>query len=211
MPLLRVARPDDVDQLSAVFLDCWRISYAQVMPASLVAGMTAQKARSLWADALQRPNQTILAATADEPPHPVVGFVGFQLQEDGAGYVSSLYVSPQLQGGGVGRLLLSGAEQELRDAGAATARLWVFERERAVARLLRPAGMAARRPPGDAPRVGTAAARPDEDLLTDPALPDRPVADPPDVLPGRLAQKQGGGQTRQPSCKNYTHRKRSGK
>ena len=75
MPLLRVARRDDVDQLSAVFLDCWRISYAQVMPASLVAGMTARKARSLWADALQRPNQTILAATGDEPPHAVVGFV----------------------------------------------------------------------------------------------------------------------------------------
>ena len=127
MPLLRVARRDDIDQLSAVFLDCWRISYGQVMPASLVASMTPGKARSLWADALQRPNQTILAATADEPPHPVVGFVGFQLQADGAGYVSSLYVSPQLQGGGVGRLLLSGAEQELRDAGARTARLWVFE------------------------------------------------------------------------------------
>jgi ribosomal protein S18 acetylase RimI-like enzyme len=127
MPLLRVARRDDVDQLSAVFLDCWRISYAEVMPASLVASMTAQKARSLWADALQRPNQTILAATGDEPPHAVVGFVGFQLQEDKTGYVSSLYVSPRIQGGGVGRLLLSGAEQELRNAGARSARLWVFE------------------------------------------------------------------------------------
>ena len=127
MPLLRIARRDDVDQLSAVFLDCWRISYAEVMPASLVAGMTARKARSLWADALQRPNQTILAATGDEPPHAVVGFVGFQLQADETGYVSSLYVSPQLQGGGVGRLLLSGAEQELRNAGARSARLWVFE------------------------------------------------------------------------------------
>jgi ribosomal protein S18 acetylase RimI-like enzyme len=127
MSLLRVARRDDVDQLSAVFLDCWRISYAQVMPASLVAAMTPQKARSLWADALERPDQTILAATGDEPPHIVVGLVGFELQADGAGYVSSLYVSPHLQGGGVGRLLLSGAEKELRDAGARTARLWVFE------------------------------------------------------------------------------------
>jgi ribosomal protein S18 acetylase RimI-like enzyme len=127
MPLLRVAHSDDVDQLSAVFLDCWRISYAEVMPASLVAGMTTRKARSLWADVLQRPNQTILAATGDEPPHAVVGFVGFQLQEDETGYVSSLYVSPQLQGGGVGRLLLSGAERELRKAGARSARLWVFE------------------------------------------------------------------------------------
>ena len=164
MPLLRVARRDDIDQLSAVFLDCWRISYGQVMPASLVASMTPEKARSLWADALQRPNQTILAATADEPPHPVVGFVGFQLQADGGGYVSSLYVSPHLQGGGVGRLLMCRAEQELRDAGARTARLWVFEQNEPSRAFYAPAGLSPRRPPGDAPRVGTAAARHDEDL-----------------------------------------------
>jgi ribosomal protein S18 acetylase RimI-like enzyme len=127
MPLLRVAGRDDVDQLTAVFLDCWRISYAQVMPASLVAGMTSQQAWSMWADALKRPGQTIVAATEDEPPHTVLGFVGFQLLADAAGYVSSLYVSPNLQGGGVGRLLLSEAEKELRNSGARTARLWVFE------------------------------------------------------------------------------------
>ncbi len=127
MPLLRVAGPGDVDQLTAVFLDCWRISYAHVLPAPLVASMTWQKARSMWADALRRPGQSILAATRDEPPHAVLGFVGFQLQADGTGYVSSLYVSPTIQGGGVGRLLLGAAEKELRDSGARTARLWVFE------------------------------------------------------------------------------------
>jgi ribosomal protein S18 acetylase RimI-like enzyme len=127
MPLLRVAGQDDVDQLAAVFLDCWRISYARVMPALLVERMTSQKARTMWAGALKRPHQTIVAATEDEPPHAVLGFAGFQLQEDGTGYVSSLYVSPHLQGGGVGRLLLGEAEKELRDSGARTARLWVFE------------------------------------------------------------------------------------
>jgi ribosomal protein S18 acetylase RimI-like enzyme len=127
MPLLRIAGPADVDQLSAVFLDCWKISYAQVMPASLVESMTPHRARSLWADALKRPHQTILAATADEPPNAVLGFAGFLLQEDGSGYVSSLYVSPYSQGAGVGRLLLNEAERELRDRGARTARLWVFE------------------------------------------------------------------------------------
>jgi len=127
MPLLRVAGPDDADQVTAVFLDCWRISYAQVMPASLVESMTSLKARTMWADALERPGQTIVAATEDEPPHAVLGFVGFQLEQDGTGYVSSLYVSPSLQGGGVGRLLLSEAEKGLRDSGARTARLWVFE------------------------------------------------------------------------------------
>ena len=88
MPLLRVAGPDDADQLTAVFLDCWRISYAQVMPAALVESMTSGKARTMWADALKRPGQTIVAATEDEPPHAVLGFVGFQPEQDGAGYVS---------------------------------------------------------------------------------------------------------------------------
>jgi ribosomal protein S18 acetylase RimI-like enzyme len=127
MPLLRVADPDDVDQLAAVFLDCWRISYAQVMPAPLVESMTAEKARAMWAEAVRRPGQTIVIAAEDGPPHAVLGFVGFRLQEDGGGYVSSLYVSPNLQGGGVGRLLLGEAEKELRESGAQTARLWVFE------------------------------------------------------------------------------------
>jgi len=127
MPLLRVAGPDDVGQLAAVFLDCWRISYARVMPAPLVATMTPEKARSIWADAMRRPGQTILAATGEEPPHAVLGFVGFRLVENGAGYVSSLYVSPNVQGGGVGRILLAEAERELSALGARTARLWVFE------------------------------------------------------------------------------------
>ena len=127
MPLLRVAGRDDVDQLAAVFLDCWRISYARVMPAGLVEGMTSQQARAMWADALKRPDQTVVAAVQDEQPHAIVGFVGFRLDEDATGYVSSLYVSPSLQGGGVGRLLLGEAEERLRDSGARTARLWVFE------------------------------------------------------------------------------------
>lgn len=127
MPLLRVAGPDDVERLAAVFLDCWRISYAPVMPAALVAAMTERRALVLWADALRRPGQTIVVAAGEEAPAAVLGFVGFRLREDGEGYVSSLYVSPRLQGGGVGRLLLAEAERRLREAGAATARLWVFE------------------------------------------------------------------------------------
>ena len=127
MPLLRVAGPDDVDQLAAIFLDCWQVSYARVMPAALVEGMTARRARAVCAGALGRPGQTIVAATGDEPPGAALGFVGFRPEEGGGGCVSSLYVSPRTQGGGVGRLLLAEAEKRLRESGAREARLWVFE------------------------------------------------------------------------------------
>jgi len=127
MPLLRAADPADVDQLATVFLDCWRISYAQVMPAPLLECMTAERAREMWAEAVGRPGQVVVIAAGDEEPHAVLGLVGFRLADDGDGYVASLYVSPKQQGGGVGRLLLCEAERRLREAGARTARLWVFE------------------------------------------------------------------------------------
>jgi len=127
MSLLRVADPDDVDQLAAVFLDCWQVSYARVMPAALVERMSARRARAVCAGALRRPGQTVVAAADDEPPRTVHGFVGFRLEAGGDGYVGSLYVSPRTQGGGVGRLLLAEAEKRLWKSGARTARLWVFE------------------------------------------------------------------------------------
>src|ERR1700756_4755334 len=117
MPLLRVAGPGDVDQLAAVFLDCWQVSYARVMPAALVEGMTARRARAVCAGALGRPGQTIVAPTGDEPPGAALGFVGFRLEEGGDGYVSSLYVSPRAQGGGLGRALLAAAGKGARGGG----------------------------------------------------------------------------------------------
>ncbi|WP_158866896.1 GNAT family N-acetyltransferase [Leifsonia sp. AG29] len=124
MPRLRTATPDDAETFAAIFVDCWTISYSQVMPAELVERMTADRARKLWRGALASGDPY---AAVEDDQGQVAGFVGYRLNDDGTGYVSSLYVSPFAQGGGYGRLLVTRAEDDLRALGATRARLWVFE------------------------------------------------------------------------------------
>jgi ribosomal protein S18 acetylase RimI-like enzyme len=132
MPTLRRASDAELDGIVSVFLDCWRVSYSQVMPAALVEGMTPERALTIWQNALQNPDNTIVVAIGDEPAGAVLGLVGYsmlgsEVGHGGVGYVGSLYVSPFAQGSGTGRLLLSAATDELKHLGAQHARLWVFE------------------------------------------------------------------------------------
>ncbi|SEA39741.1 GNAT family N-acetyltransferase [Leifsonia sp. 21MFCrub1.1] len=137
---LRTATADDAAAFTTVFLDCWHLSYSRTMPAELVERMTPDSAAALWQRALAGGGERYLAAEDDDGT--LVGFVGFRLAGPDAGYVSSLYVSPHAQGGGYGRRLLSAAEEELRDLGAATARLWVFEQNEPSRRFYERSGWA---------------------------------------------------------------------
>ena len=125
MPVIRHATAADAEAFTQVFLDCWNVSYSRIMPEALIERMTAERALSLWQDALGAGTDTYLAAV--DADGGVAGFVGYRLTGPGTGYVSSLYVSPYAQGGGYGRTLLADAEQGLRDLGAREAKLWVFE------------------------------------------------------------------------------------
>jgi ribosomal protein S18 acetylase RimI-like enzyme len=127
MPELRRAGTDDLEAIVDVFLDCWTISYANLMPAGLVDAMTREQARAIWAGTLAGGETEVLVAAAPEDGGRVRGVVGYSLPEPEAGYVASLYVSPDAQGTGTGRLLLAEAEQRLHARGARRARLWVFE------------------------------------------------------------------------------------
>jgi ribosomal protein S18 acetylase RimI-like enzyme len=119
-----LADASDLADIAALFLECWLVSYADVLPDSLVGSMTPSRAHEIWASALSNPELTILIATPE--PGDVHGLVGFRQEPDGSGYVSSLYVSPRSQGRGFGGRLLREAETGLLDAGAAHGRLWVF-------------------------------------------------------------------------------------
>lgn len=125
MSSLRIVGPQDVAAVVAIFLECWQVSYREVMPAALVERMTPDYAESLWSRSLSAAAASYVGA--EDADGRLVGFVGFQLTDGGSGYISSLYVSPGAQGGGYGRRLLARAEEELKALGATAARLWVFE------------------------------------------------------------------------------------
>jgi len=118
---LRVAGPDDLSGVVAVFLDCWRQSYRGVLPDRLVDGMTDDDAYALWRRALSGQGTTVVAVRDDE----VLGVTRYAVDAS-TGFVHSLYVSPRARGLGLGRSLLERAAADLAAAQATSATLWVF-------------------------------------------------------------------------------------
>lgn len=130
MPIhVRTASTCDVDAIVEVFLGCWRVSYAAVLPPRLVAAMTDEGARALWTRALDGADGTavLVAESTPAPGGALLGVARIAVDENEAGVLHSLYVAPSAQCRGVGSRLLGAARDALRSAGSPTAHLWVFE------------------------------------------------------------------------------------
>ena len=129
MPIsVRTASTFDVDAIVEVFLGCWRVSYAAVLPPRLVAAMTDEEADALWTRVLgEAAGSAVLVAESGVPGGTLLGVARLAVDEGAAGLVHSLYVAPSAQGRGVGSLLLAAACDALRSAGSLTAHLWVFK------------------------------------------------------------------------------------
>lgn len=124
---VRPATPDDLSGVLEVFLGCWRESYRGVLPDAAIDAMTDERAEALWQRVLNATDGVVLVAQRDDA---IVGITRYAATpaEGGRidGAVHSLYVSPRAHGGGIGGALLSRAVDEVREAGAEAATLWVF-------------------------------------------------------------------------------------
>lgn len=125
--IFRPAADADLDGIVEVFLDCWTISYAKVMPARLIFSMTADRAREVWNESLEDPLSDLIVAVEENDLGGVHGVVRVGLVGECLGMIYSLYVSPKVQGRGYGRLLLDVATNHLVELGINKAVLWVFE------------------------------------------------------------------------------------
>lgn len=134
----RPADAADAPAIVALFLACWHGSYRAVLPASLVAAMTPDRAADLWLRALAHADDDeVLVAESASPATGgranlaggrgnLAGVTRWALEGSGVGVVQSLYVAPAAQGHGVGSSLLGAATLALEAAGATAATLWVF-------------------------------------------------------------------------------------
>jgi ribosomal protein S18 acetylase RimI-like enzyme len=124
--VVRIARPDDADQLATVFIDAWRDAYRGVVDDTVIDALhhpdVASWLRNLVANTAAR---TFLAEKNDE----VLGFTRFgdDANEPVHGHVFALYVSPSASRQGVGRRLLERAIDELDPMSTRAITLWVFE------------------------------------------------------------------------------------
>ncbi|MDR1355744.1 MAG: GNAT family N-acetyltransferase [Propionibacteriaceae bacterium] len=142
MVRLRPVEFNDLEAMTRVFLACWQQSYANVLPREVITAMTHERATGLLQASILRtragdalaeteiirpahlcdPTFVITVACSDTE---LLGFVSYGVS-DAVGLVSSLYVTPDSQGSGVGRALLESAWQVFITAGVTTARLWAF-------------------------------------------------------------------------------------
>jgi GNAT superfamily N-acetyltransferase len=125
---LRDAGPGDLDAVAALFLRCWRESYASVLPVKVIEVFDESSARELWRGPLVTPRpgtRGVVALDGDR----VVGIarMGRDPDDPVVGHVFSLYVDPSVQGSGVGGRLLAEADRWLAAEGHSEATLWVFE------------------------------------------------------------------------------------
>jgi GNAT superfamily N-acetyltransferase len=126
---LRDASPADLDAVATLFLACWRVSYAAVLPEPVIAVFDEVSARALWRPALETPRAGSVGIVAESTTRGLLGIIrmGSDPDEPSAGHVFSLYVDPAAQGLGVGGRLLAEATRRLRLDGKTQATLWVFE------------------------------------------------------------------------------------
>lgn len=125
---VRAAGPDDLAAVAAVFLACWRTSYAGFLPADVIDTYDDDSARALWRPTLTSPPADAVVLVAEQEGRDLLGVIriGRDPDEPGAGHVYSLYVRPDAQGLGVGTRLLAAADEWLRRDGVHEATLWVF-------------------------------------------------------------------------------------
>lgn len=137
---VRAATATDLDAVVDVFVSCWRVSYAGLLPPATLDAIDEPAARVLWG-ALLAPDGAEVADGGGGADVVDTADVVLVLECDGVvgavarcsglgrsdGRVESLYVAPRLQGRGAGGRMLTACTDLLGSRGARTASLWVFE------------------------------------------------------------------------------------
>ncbi len=128
---LRPARPSDARAIARIHVETWRTTYPGMLPDRALIDMNVDgKARS-WRNMLEQPStagSVLVAEDGDEGA--TIGFASACRNRHEilpfAGEVQTLYVLPDWQEQGVGRLLLEGCFGALRRHGLDSAMVWVL-------------------------------------------------------------------------------------
>jgi GNAT superfamily N-acetyltransferase len=139
---VREARAEDAGEIARVQIETWRVAYAHVLPASLLAGLSVEQQAANWVGWLQPPDHIVLVA---ERGGRISGFASAMpgRGEDRVGELQALYVEPSAWDRGLGRALIAEVERRLREAGCREAVLRVFEDNPRARRFYEAGGWAA--------------------------------------------------------------------
>jgi ribosomal protein S18 acetylase RimI-like enzyme len=134
MSTIRPARLQDARAIARIEVETWRTTYAGMLPDRVLLRMSAERQAGTWAGFVRhRPGDVLVAEQrqvgAASGDIVVVGFGNCGPQRDSlfgyAGEVYTLYIAPEAQGRGLGRLLLLGLFARLVQSGHRSALIWV--------------------------------------------------------------------------------------
>lgn len=146
--------PADAAEIARIQMATWRLAYAEVLPAEVLAGLDVDAVAKEWRDTIQHGPAAVFVAAEGEW---TVGFcaAGPAPAEEAAAadgtvpadlpavaLVSALVVEPRWGRRGHGGRLLAAAGEAVREAGASRGICWVPEADEAALAFYRRAGWA---------------------------------------------------------------------
>jgi ribosomal protein S18 acetylase RimI-like enzyme len=126
---IRRAAVEDAQAIASVKVDTWRSTYVGIVPDAFLKSLNAREGAEDWRAHLQA--QDMLAFVAEDRSD-VFGFIcGGKLRDVIDGYdgeLYAIYIRPEGQRSGVGRLLVRSLVEALQIKGLKSMVVWVLER-----------------------------------------------------------------------------------
>lgn len=129
--LIRKARMSDIRGLARVHVDSWETTYRGIIPDEVLDKRTYESSEAKWLSRLADVSQTRFTLVAETDAGKIVGFAsGGEAQDEHPVYkgeVYALYILKEYQRAGIGRLLVKGSAERLRELGFEPMLIWVLE------------------------------------------------------------------------------------
>jgi ribosomal protein S18 acetylase RimI-like enzyme len=123
----RSARPGDAHVIARLDVETWRTTYAGMLSASYLVGLSARRRELGWRSVILREPRDVRVAVDDRGAILGFGSCGPNRGDRGfAGEIFTLYVAPDWQNQGIGRRLLIALFRRLVAAGRQSAIVWVL-------------------------------------------------------------------------------------
>lgn len=129
MTAIRPAQAEDASAIGRIHVETWRDTYAGMLPDRVLVEMSSAMEGGQWSRVLESGRDRVVVAETDGAG--IVGFGSCGKARAGAlgfeGEVYTLYVLPDHQGQGIGRLLLTELFRILGADGYRSALIWVLQ------------------------------------------------------------------------------------